>query len=630
MKNLINKEAVYLYNKGRYYHSYNILGAHNIKHDGKRGIRFAVWAPNAKKVSVVGDFNRWNGHKMDKLGNSGIWVCFIEGLIDKVAYKYKILTEEGQYKYKSDPFAFYSELRPHTASIVYNLNHYKWHDEKWLEHRKNINVFEQPINIYEMHLGSWKRKKDGETYTYRELADLVIGYVKEMGYTHIELLPIMEHPFDGSWGYQITGFYSITSRYGTPKDFMYFVDRCHQNGIGVILDWVPGHFCMDEHGLCEFDGKNIYGCIGHKHWGTMNFDFSKTEVHSYLISNAVFWFDKFHIDGLRIDGVSSMLYLDYGYEDKSKAPRNKYGGNSNIDAIAFMQKLNEIIFKYYPFALMIAEESSSWSLVTKPQYMDGLGYNFKWDMGWMNDTLRYMQLDPFFRKYNHNLITFSMSYAFAENFILSLSHDEVVHGKKSLVDKMPGDYWSKFANYRVLIAYMMFHPGKKLLFMGSEIAQFIEWREYAELDWMLLEYDMHKKFQKYVKDINHYYLKDNALWQIDYDWSGFQWIDADNKDQSIFIFKRVGKKGEDFNIIILNFTPVYYKNFRVGVPVKGIYTTVFNSDEEKYGGSDTTIKKTMKAKELVWHNQPYSVELTVPPLSSLVIKLSRRKFVTET
>ncbi|SMB94276.1 1,4-alpha-glucan branching enzyme [Desulfonispora thiosulfatigenes DSM 11270] len=463
-----------------------------------------------------------------------------------------------------------------------------------------------------------EKKKNGDTYNYRELAMHLVEYVKDMGYTHIELLPIMEHPFDGSWGYQITGYFSVTSRFGTPEDFKYFIDKCHQNDIGVILDWVPAHFCKDGHGLARFDGTNIYEKDENEQWGTLNFNYGTPEVVSFLISNAIFWLNEYHIDGLRVDAVASMLYLDYG--NQSKWQPNKYGGRENLEAIDFMKKLNEAVFKYFPNALMFAEESTEWPLVTRPTHIGGLGYNYKWNMGWMNDILKYMEMDPIHRKWHHNLLTFSFMYTFSENFLLPLSHDEVVHGKKSLIERMPGDYWKKFAGLRTLYAYMMSHPGKKLLFMGGEFGQFIEWRFYDELDWFLLDYDMHNKCQIYVRDLNKFYLKEKSLYEQDHNWSGFEWIDANNFNQSIIVLMRMAENNDDFLIVVCNFTPVFYEKYRIGVPVLGEYNEVFNSDKDIYGGSNQLNDGVLIADKEKWHNKPYSLELKVPPLACIFLR----------
>ena len=520
---------------------------------------------------------------------------------------------------KADPYAFYAECRPKSASIVYDLSGYAWGDRKWYEEKQKTPVYSRPVNIYEVHLGSWKLKEDGSFYTYRELAGELVDYVADMGYTHIQLLPVMEHPYDGSWGYQITGYYAVTSRYGTPHDFMYFVDCCHRRGIGVILDWVPAHFCKDGHGLGNFDGAWLYEIEELQGWGTKRFDFGRPEVISFLISNAIFWFDVFHVDGLRVDAVASMLYLDYGKREGQWIP-NKYGGNGNLEAIALLKRMNEVVFSYFPDAMMIAEESTEWPLVTGPTYSGGLGFNYKWNMGWMNDVLRYMGKDPIYRRWHHDLLTFSFLYAFSENFILPMSHDEVVHGKRSLIDKMPGDYWQKFANLRTFLGYMMTHPGKKLLFMGGEIAQFIEWRYYEGLEWHLLNFDMHARFKEYVKSLNHLYLQEKALWEIDHSWEGFYWVDCHNTDQSIIVFGRKGRKEEDEALILCNFTPYYYERFRIGAPKEGVYQEIFNSDMEIYGGSGKKNAWALTTEKIPCHNQPCSLEIVVPPLAFVLLK----------
>ncbi|HQA58984.1 MAG TPA: 1,4-alpha-glucan branching protein GlgB, partial [Acetivibrio sp.] len=520
---------LHLFGEGNNHKIYEKLGAHPMTVDGIEGTFFAVWAPCAKRVSVVGNFNQWDGrrHQMRSRGPSGVWELFIPGIGQGEIYKYEIKTPHNEIYVKADPYAFYSELRPNTASIVYDLNGYEWNDKDWMYERDHSNSFEKPMSIYEVHLGSWKRVSNDENgfHTYRELADMLVEYVKDMGYTHIELLPIAEHPFDGSWGYQITGYYAATSRYGEPKDFMYFVDKCHQNGIGVIMDWVPAHFPKDGHGLARFDGTALYEHYDprqgeHPDWGTHIFNYGRNEVKNFLISNALFWFEKYHIDGLRVDAVASMLYLDYGKKDGEWIP-NRWGGKENVDAIEFMQQLNSTVYKYHPGVMMIAEESTSWALVTKPPYTGGLGFAYKWNMGWMNDFLRYMSMDSIYRKYHQNLITFSLMYAFSENFILVLSHDEVVHGKCSMINKMPGDYWQKFAGLRASYGYLYGHPGKKLLFMGGEFGQFIEWNYKQSLDWFLLDYDMHKKMQDYVRDLNKLYKSEKALYEVDFHFDGF-------------------------------------------------------------------------------------------------------------
>ena len=629
-KDSINEYELYLFNEGTNYYSYRMLGSHFTKVNEALGVQFTVWAPNAKSVSVVGDFNNWKEglNAMEPLGDSGVWTTFIPDLKEMEIYKYKIETKgKSEDKIlKSDPYAFYSEVRPNTASRVVSIDGYYWNDESWQEKKEKTPPYNIPISIYEVHLGSWKLNKDKGFLTYRELADELVDYVLYMGYTHIELLPVSEFPFDGSWGYQVTGYFSVNSRFGTPKDFMYFVDKCHQNGIGVILDWVPGHFPKDAHGLAKFDGTCLYEYedtrLGeHKEWGTLVFDYGKAEVRSFLISNALFWLDYYHIDGLRVDAVTSMLYLDYGRENGEWVP-NKYGGRENLEAIDFMRKLNEAVYKYFPNTMMIAEESTSWPMVTMPTFIGGLGYSHKWNMGWMHDILDYMSNDPIYRKWNHDKLTFSMMYAFSENYILPLSHDEVVHGKKSLIDKMPGDYWQRFANLRLLFSYMITHPGKKLLFMGGEFGQFIEWKYYDSLDWHLLEYEMHYKLQQFVKEINHLYINQKSLWEIDDSWDGFKWIDAKNHDQSTISYIRIGKSKYDYIIVILNFTPVVRENYRIGVPDYGEYVEILNSDKTRFGGSGQLNIDPIKSEDLPWHNFPYSMCIKTPPLGASFFKLN--------
>ncbi|MEG6522901.1 1,4-alpha-glucan branching protein GlgB [Desulfotomaculum sp. 1211_IL3151] len=615
---------LYLFHEGSHTRAYEIFGAHVMQQDGREGVRFALWAPHAVEVRIVGDFNNWQGHqhRMHRAKDHQVWVLFVPGLQVNAIYKYEIFTGQGGVLLKSDPYAFYSEMRPDTASRVINLTGYQWQDAAYQEGKTKEALYERPINIYEVHLGSWRRQGH-DFLDYRTLADQLIDYVCAMGYTHIELLPIMEYPLDASWGYQLTGFYSITSRYGTPHDFMYFVDQCHQRGIGVILDWVPAHFCKDCHGLGRFDGLPLYESDNdlqaeNQQWGTLNFDYAKPEIQSFLISSALFWLDVYHIDGLRVDAVAYMLYLDYG-KQQGQWLVNRFGGKENLEAISFMKKLNEFVFEYHPNALMIAEESTTWPLVTSPTFLGGLGYNYKWNMGWMNDILRYMQMDPIHRKWHHNLLTFSFMYTFSENYILPLSHDEVVHGKKSLLNRMPGDYWQKFANLRLLFGYMMAHPGKKLLFMGGEFAQFIEWDENKSLDWHLLDFDLHKKMHHYVKTLNHFYKTEKALWQLDHHENGFQWIDPHDYSQSVITFMRLGKNPGEFLIIVCNFTPVVREGYRIGVPYLGEYTEVFNSDEVCFGGSGQ-INGILLAEDVPWHNQAFSLSIKVPPLAVVYLK----------
>ncbi|WP_265445914.1 1,4-alpha-glucan branching protein GlgB [Acetivibrio straminisolvens] len=619
---------LYLFNEGNNHKIYEKLGAHKMTIDGIEGTLFAVWAPCAKRVSVVGNFNQWDGrrHQMRVRGNSGVWELFIPGIGQGEIYKYEIKTPHNELYIKADPYAFYSELRPNTASIVYDIDGYEWNDADWMRERDNSNSFEKPISIYEVHLGSWKRVSNDENgfHSYRELADMLVEYVKYMGYTHIELLPIAEHPFDGSWGYQITGYYAVTSRYGDPKDFMYFVDKCHQNGIGVLIDWVPAHFPKDGHGLARFDCTALYEHYDpkqgeHPDWGTHIFNYGRNEVKNFLISNALFWLDKYHIDGLRVDAVASMLYLDYGKKDGEWIP-NRWGGKENVDAIEFMRQLNSTVFQYYPGVMMTAEESTSWALVTKPPFTGGLGFSYKWNMGWMNDFLRYMSMDSVYRKYHQNLITFSLMYAFSENFILVLSHDEVVHGKCSMIEKMPGDYWQKFAGLRASYGYLYGHPGKKLLFMGGEFAQFIEWNYKQSLDWFLLDYDMHKKMQDYVRDLNKLYRSEKALYEVDFHYEGFEWIDCNDTEHSIISFMRKGKDWHDSLIFVCNFTPVPHDDYRIGSPFNTTYDEIFNSDWEKYGGSNVGNFEPIKAEEISMHNKPYSMKLRIPPLATIVLK----------
>ncbi|MGM9988495.1 MAG: 1,4-alpha-glucan branching protein GlgB [Bacillaceae bacterium] len=609
---------LHLFHEGNLYKAYTSFGAHVVTEDGVKGVRFTVWAPHAKQIRVIGSFNHWNGvhHGMRKVNNEGVWTLFIPEVEEFSLYKYEIVSNKGTIHVKSDPYATYSEMRPNTASIVYDLGKYKWNDKKWINQKKKKVINEEPFSIYEVHVGTWRKKGKGDNdfYSYSELAETLIPYVLEHGFTHIELMPLIEHPFDGSWGYQGTGYYSITSRYGKPEEFMYFVDQCHQNGLGVIMDWVPGHFCKDAHGLYMFDGEATYEYLTHDvreniGWGTANFDLSKPEVQSFLISNALFWMEKYHIDGFRVDAVANMLYWnkDYHYQE------NPY-------AAPFLRKLNEAVFAADEKVLMIAEDSTSYPLVTAPTYAGGLGFSYKWNMGWMNDVLKYMETEPIYRQYIHNKMTFSFLYAYSENFILPFSHDEVVHGKRSLLNKMPGDYWKKFAQLRLLYGFMFAHPGKKLLFMGGEFGQFIEWKDSDELDWLLLDYEMHRKMDLYFKELSAFYRKTRALWEVDHSWDGFEWIDADNHQQSIFSFIRKGKKKDDIYIIVCNFNEFAHENFKLGVPTYNQYTEVFNSDDEKYGGSGKVNKKRLEVIQKPLHNQESHVEMTIPPFGVSIIR----------
>src|SRR6056297_1837435 len=616
----------YLFHQGRHYESYNFLGAHLTTEKGKKGVRFTLWAPNAEEISVIGDFNEWNKnqHPMQKIKDSGIWTAFIEGAENKMHYKYWIRGYRGVIRVKADPYARRQEKAPKTASQIYKVEKYDWNDKKWLKKRKNSNHLREPLSLYEMHLGSWKQD-DGELMNYREIADELVPYINKMGFTHVELMPLTEYPFPGSWGYQTTGFFALTSRYGTPEDFMYFVDKLHQNDIGVLMDWVPSHFCKDDHGLRMFDGSHLYESSDPRRaeniqWDTLNFDFAQNEVWSFLISSADFWFNTYHIDGLRVDAVSNMLYLNYEKEDGQWAA-NKYGGFENLNAIEFIKELNREMFNRYPGVLMIAEESSAWPLVTAPVHDGGLGFNYKWNMGWMNDTLDYMEKEPVHRKWEHNKLTFSSMYSQSENYVLPLSHDEVVHGKKSLLDKMPGDYWRKFANLRLLFTYMYAHPGKKLIFMGGEFGQFIEWNYKQSLDWLLLDYTKHQQLHKYVKELNHFYQKNEALWIKDYQQDGFEWIEADDYKHSLISFTRSRRTLDDLRVIICNFTPVVRNNYKIGVPIKGKYEEAFNSDQKKYGGANICNDQTIHSTKDKYHGFEQSIELTVPPLAAIFLKL---------
>ncbi len=618
---------IYIYKQGNNFESYRFFGAHFTQENGQRGVVFRTWAPHAKAVCVVGDFNSWvpGSHPMLNLEGSGVWEIFIPGIEQYDVYKYCITTQNDELLFKADPYAFHTETRPSNGSKVYELEGFTWQDEAWQEHQKRQDVVNSPMNIYEMHMGSWRMKEGDIPYNYAELADLLIPYLKDMGYTHVELLPVTEHPFDGSWGYQVTGYYAPTSRYGTPHDFMAFVDKCHQAGIGVIMDWVPAHFPKDAFGLYMFDGAPCYEDGNpkrgeHREWGTMVFDFGRPEVQSFLISSALFWMEQYHVDGLRVDAVASMLYLDYNRQPGEWEP-NKNGGNENLEAVDFLQKLNSTILGRHPHKMMIAEESTAWPLVSKPVADGGLGFNFKWNMGWMNDMLSYMSTDPLFRSGNHNKLTFSFFYAFSENFVLPLSHDEVVHGKCSLINKMPGDYDAKFANLRTFYGYMMGHPGKKLLFMGQEFGQFIEWNEAKQLDWMLLDYDKHRQLQDYVRQLNHLYQKHSELWQVDYSWEGFQWIVPDDNQQSVIAFLRRNTKG-DMLLVVCNFNPVMREGYQMGAPVAGKYTEILTSDDEAFGGTGFH-NGAVKSEAGAMHGFDQHITLTLPPMSTMFFKVPK-------
>lgn len=616
---------VYLFHEGKNYEAYRFFGVHKIK---KGTYAFRVWAPHAVGVAVAGDFNDWSetANPMTPIAPE-IWEAVVDGVSKYDCYKYAIQTADGRLLMKADPYAVHQETRPGTASKVYDLPSYKWTDSDWFARQKEVSVLDKPVNIYEIHFGSWKQHEDGTFLTYREMADTLVPYVKDMGYTHIEMMPIMEYPFDGSWGYQVTGYFAPTSRYGVPEDLMYFMDTCHKAGIGVILDWVPAHFPKDAHGLYAFDGECTYEYSDlkkgeHKEWGTRVFDYGKNEVRSFLISSAMYWADLFHFDGIRVDAVASMLYLDYGREPGEWTP-NKDGGNENYEAVDFFRQLNSAVLTRHPSMMMIAEESTAWPMITMPPDVGGLGFNFKWNMGWMNDMLRYMSLDPLFRKGNHDCITFSFFYAFSENFVLPISHDEVVHGKCSLINKMPGDYEQKFAGLRAFYGYMMTHPGKKLLFMGQEFAQFIEWNENQQLDWMLLGYDRHAQMQEYVRRLNHLYQETPALWEEDFSWEGFQWIVPDDSSQNVVVFLRRDKKGGEV-IAVCNFAPVLRPDYKFGVPRAGQYAELINSDAEEFGGTGQH-NAPVRAKKQPMHGFDYSISLRVPPMSAVILRTPAAK-----
>ncbi len=612
-------KEIYLFHQGTHYSAYKFLGCH----PENGGAWFRVWAPNAKAISVVGDFNGWNAeiNKLEKIKDSEIWEVFVSAVKQYDNYKYQIQTADNKTIFKADPYAFHSETNGATASKVYDLGEYKWNDSEYFENKKKENHFEKPMNIYEVNLCSWKKRSDGSHYSYRELADMLVPYVLEMGYTHIECMPLTEYPYEGSWGYQVTGYFSVTSRFGTPEDFKYFIDKFHENNIGVILDWVPAHFPKDDHGLIEWDGGYLYENQGwdrieFKEWGTRIFDFGRTEVQSFLISSANFFITEYHIDGLRVDAVASMLYLDYGRKHGEWVP-NENGENKSLEAISFLQKLNSVILTQHPKALMIAEESTAWPMVTKPGYIGGLGFNYKWNIGWMNDTLSYVELDPFFRKDNHNKLTFSMFYAFSENFILPISHDEVVYGKKSLLNKMHGEYNQKFDLMRTFLMYMYAHPGKKLSFMGSEFGQFDEWNNSKDIDFMLLEYEKHNKMHAFVKELNHLYKNNSEFYEIDYSWEGFRWLTPDDNTNNVIAFERKNKKGETL-ICVANFSPVRHEHYRVGLDA-GRYEEILSSNYSKFGGNGRHYG-TVESYAVRVNGFDNSIELTLEPNSAVYFK----------
>jgi len=618
---------MHLFGEGKHWHAYRFLGAHVHEVDGIGGVLFAVWAPNAERVSVVGDFNDWDGraHPMRSHGDNGIWELFIPDIAAGTLYKFEIRNRQtGQVFYKSDPYALQFERRPGTSSIVADETSYAWHDEKWLAQRKKWDWQHSPMSIYEVHLGSWRRGPEGEFLNYRDAAKQLVEYAKEMGFSHIELLPITEHPLDESWGYQTTGYYAPSSRYGSPSDFRYLINYCHQHNIGVFLDWVPAHFPKDAHGLARFDGTALYEHEDprkgeHLDWSTLIYNYSRYEVKNFLLSSALYWIEEFHMDGLRVDAVASMLYLDYSREDWIP---NEFGGRENIEAIEFLREMNTVVLGEHPGVLMMAEESTSWPQVTRPIDSGGLGFSLKWNMGWMNDTLSYMSKDPVHRKYHHGMLTFSMIYAFTENFLLPFSHDEVVHGKGSMPNKMPGDEWQRFANLRLLYTYMFTHPGKKLLFMGTEFGQGVEWNSSNTLDWYVLDYHFHLGLQTLVKDLNQLYHQTEVLYQYEFEWQGFEWIDCNDGEQSILVYQR--KSDTEELSIVLNLTPMPRHHYRMGVPQLGIYEEIFNSDAECYGGSNVgNGAVVLQAENKPWMDRPYSLLVTLPPLGAIILKSTK-------
>ena len=628
-KVFISEADQYLFAQGTHYDIYKKLGAHPSEEDGKKGYFFGVWAPNASKVYVIGEFNNWNetSHPMTKLGSGGIWSVFIPGVKINQLYKFLVISASGEKLYKADPFANYAEMRPGNASKTTDLSGFKWSDDKWLAERSEKDMNKEPMAIYECHIGSWMKHPDGTEdgfYSYREFADRIVDYLKDMGYTHLELMGIAEYPYDGSWGYQVTGYYAPTSRHGGPKDFMYLINKLHKAGIGVILDWVPAHFATDAHGLGRFDGSCIFEHpdprLGeHPDWGTKIFNYGKTEVKNFLIANVLFWLREFHIDGIRVDAVASMLYLDYGKQDGQWVP-NIYGGNKNLEAIEFFKHLNSLIHGSYPGFLTIAEESTAWPKVTGDVEDDGLGFSFKWNMGWMHDFCEYMKLDPYFRKSNHYAMTFAMSYNNSENYILPLSHDEVVHLKCSMLNKMPGYHVDKFANLRDGYTFMFGHSGKKLLFMGQDFAQEREWSEARELDWFLLGENLNKGMQNYVRELLHLYRKFPCLWEIDNDWEGFEWMNADDADRSTYSFVRRSKKDKKRLLFVVNMTPMRWEKYRVPVPVKKKYKLLLNSDDEQFGGNGNEIPKEIQAEAVPCHFKDYSICFDLPPYGAAVFQ----------
>ncbi len=642
---------LHLFAEGNHHRIFEKMGAHVVEMSGVSGVYFALWAPEARNVSLLGDFNTWDGraHQMRK-GQTGVWDLFIPGLGVGAPYKFEVKNRDGHIYEKSDPYGFQQEVRPKTASIVNDLSTYHWQDDSWMEQRRNQDPLAKPVSVYELHMGSWMHassdqpsiRPDGSQepvvevseikpgarfLTYRELADKLIPYVKELGFTHIEVLPVAEHPFDGSWGYQVIGHYACTSRYGTPQDFMYFVDQCHAQGIGVLVDWVPGHFPKDGHGLAFFDGTHLYEHADprkgeHKEWGTLVFNYGRNEVRNYLVSNALFWFEKFHIDGIRVDAVASMLYLDYCREP-GEWVTNQYGGRENIEAADFLRQMNHVVFSYFPGVLSIAEESTSWPMVSWPTYMGGLGFNLKWNMGWMHDMLDYFHMDPWFRQFHQNNLTFSMWYHHSENFMLALSHDEVVHGKSNMIGKMPGDEWQKFANLRCLYTYMFGHSGKKTLFMSMEFGQWSEWNVWADLEWQLLQFEPHQQLKTFMSALNHLYQSEPALYTQDFEEPGFEWVDCADNRHSVVAFIRRDKLSDDFILVVCNFTPQPHSHYRVGVPESGFYRELFNSDAKDFGGSNMGNMGGKWSDDWSFHDRAYSIDLCLPPLGTVMFKLDR-------
>lgn len=629
---LFSEFDINLFKAGKLFRAYHYLGSHIIELDGEWGVQFAVWAPSAKKVAVKGNFNGWNteSHPLSpRWDASGIWEGFIPGIGKGELYKYHVLTADGRQIEKGDPYALFWEIPPNTASIVWEFDH-QWKDKDWMAKRGEEQGLQRPYSVYEVHLGSWRKKgKGSESLSYQDMGDELVNYVKDMGYTHVEFLPVMEHPYFPSWGYQVTGYFAPTSRFGLPDDFMYLVDRFHQEGIGVLLDWVPSHFPADAHGLADFDGTHLYDHADprkgfHPDWKSCIFNYGRNEVRSFLISNALFWLDAYHIDGLRVDAVASMLYLDYSREDGEWIP-NRYGGNENLEAIDFLREFNETVYKEYPDTITIAEESTAWSGVSRPTYTGGLGFGMKWMMGWMHDTLNYFKHDPIHRQYHHNEITFSLVYAFTENFMLPLSHDEVVHGKGSLMDRMPGDEWQRFANMRLLFGYMYTHPGTQLMFMGGEFGQTSEWSIETGLEWWLADYEIHKGLQNWVRTLNHFYRDQAALYERQFEQSGFEWIDLGDHQNSVVSYLRRGEDEDKILIVACNFTPVVREHYKIGVPFKGGYREVLNSDATEYNGAGHHQNGTVSTAQGTWHGRPYHIEIALPALSVVVMEREIKK-----